>query len=555
MPDESTLSRTDFLKSMVLGVMAAGLPAASLADPTEPQAQNPSAQPNITLDDLRSFAKIAGLEFTPAELERTLKDIQNDRAGYAGLRQACNDYNLTPMNVYRAPGYDKLGPVKIDVKTAKVTLKRPTKDEDIAFLTVAELGHLIRTRQITSVELTKIYLARLKQFGPKLVCIAALTEELALKQAAEADKEIQSGKIRGPLHGIPYGIKDLFAIKGYPTQWGTAAFKGQVVEDNCTVFEKLTAAGAVCVAKLSLGALAMNDNWYGGRTKNPWNPAEGSSGSSAGPASAMAAGLVAFSIGTETSGSIVSPSGRCRVTGLRPTFGSVSRAGGMTLAWSMDKVGPICRTAEDAALIFAALLGADPKDYGSLDRPFQYATPKDLKGWKIGVLGSRDTEYAKMLGSLGAQLSEFRLTKQVPGLDAIISVEAATMFDTITRNGKLNLVTENDWPAIFRAARFVPAVEYAQAERGRTLLVQIFEEAFAPFDLVLASGIAGPLIYNSNLTGHPQIHVPFKPDEKGGYTSFSLLAKPFQEHKLIGAAHLIQMKTEFYRLRPDLSKL
>jgi Asp-tRNA(Asn)/Glu-tRNA(Gln) amidotransferase A subunit family amidase len=377
-----------------------------------------------------------------------------------------------------------------------------------------------------------------------------------LRQAAQADAEIMAGKYRGLLHGIPYGIKDLFAVKGYPTQWGTAAFRGQTVDENCAVFEKLTSAGAVCLAKLSLGALAMNDNWFGGRTLNPWNPKEGSSGSSAGSASAMAAGLIAFGIGTETSGSIVSPSLRCRVTGFRPTFGSVSRFGAMCLAWTMDKVGPICRTAEDAAIVLSALLGRDGRDLSSVDRPFKYRSPRDLKGIKIGVLGNAITsDYAKMLESFGAILGEFKLPRVPNGLDNIISVEGATMFDQITRDGKLNQVTENQWPQFFRSARFIPAVEYAQAERVRMKLFRDYEAAFSPFDLVLASGSAGPMIYNSNLTGHPQIHVPFKPDDKGGYTSFSLLAKPFEEHKLIGAAHLVQMKSGFYRIRPDLSKL
>lgn len=431
-------------------------------------------------------------------------------------------------------------------------IKRPLSDEDIAFLTVNELGHLIRTKQISSTELTKIYLERLKRYGNRLLCVVTLTEELALRQAKAADEEIAKGKYRGPLHGIPYGIKDLFAVKGYPTQWGTEAFKGQVIDENCAVFEKLEMAGAVCLAKLSLGALAMNDNWFGGWTQNPWNSKEGSSGSSAGSAAAMAAGLAAFAIGTETSGSIVSPSQRCRVTGLRPTFGSVSRFGAMCLSWSMDKVGPICRTAEDAALVLEALLGRDERDMSSIDRPFQYSTPKDLKGVRIGVLGSQDTEYAKMLTSLGATLGEFKLPTAPAGLDAIISVESAAMFDAITRDGKLNLVKENQWPQFFRAARFIPAVEYAQAERARTKLFRDYEAAFSPFDLVLAAGTAGPMIYNTNLTGHPQIHVPFKPDDKGGYVSFSLFAKPFQEAKMIGAAHLVQMKTGFYRLRPNL---
>jgi Asp-tRNA(Asn)/Glu-tRNA(Gln) amidotransferase A subunit family amidase len=545
------LSRSEFLKMSVLGVMSASAAPAALAQvQTKP---DPNA---ITIEDLRSFAKISGLAFTQPELEQVLKDIRTDRAGYEALRAATDDYFLTPPTVYRIPGVvDELRSTKVDVRASKVSPARPQRDEDLAFLTVNELGQLIKSKKLTSTELTKIYLARLKEYGPKLLCVVTLTEDLALRQAKAADEEIASGKYRGPLHGIPYGIKDLFAVKGYPTQWGSEAFRGQVIDDNCAVFEKLEQAGAVCLAKLSLGALAMNDNWFGGRTKNPWNPAEGSSGSSAGSASAMAAGLIAFGIGTETSGSIVSPSQRCRVTGLRPTFGSVSRFGAMCLSWTMDKAGAICRTAEDAALVLAALVGRDERDLSSIDRPLEYRPRKDLKGWKIGVLGSRETEHAKMLASLGAELGEFKLPPTINGLDNIISVESAAMFDGITRNGRLNLVKENTWPQSFRAARFVPAVEYAQAERARLILFRSYEAAFSEFDLVMGNGVAGPMIYNTNLTGHPQIHIPFKPDDKGGYTSFSLFAKPFEEAKMVAAAHLVQMKTEFYRLRPDLSKL
>ena len=555
MRDDSTLSRADFLKAMALSVAMAGSGFA-VADQLARQGAPAAQLPPLTLDDLKAFAKIAGLTFTDAELQQVLRDIASDRAGFRAVREATNDYALVPPNVYRIPGVvDELGEFKVNIRTDSLRPTRPSSDEDLAFLTVNELGFLIRNRRLTSTEITRVYLERMKRFGNRLLCLVTLTEDLALAQAKKADEEIAAGKYRGPLHGIPYGIKDLFAVKGYPTQWGTEAFKGQVIDENCAVFEKLDLAGAICIAKLSLGALAMNDNWFGGRTANPWNPTEGSSGSSAGSASAMAAGLVAFAIGTETSGSIISPSQRCRVTGLRPTFGSISRFGGMCLAWSMDKVGPICRTAEDAALVMGALLGRDERDFSSIDRPFEYRTPKDLKGWKVGVLGNRDTEYAKMLVSLGATLGEFKLPRVPAGLDAIISVEAATMFDEITRNGRLNLVKENQWPQFFRAARFIPAVEYAQAERARTKLFRDYEAVFSEFDLVLAGGGAGPMIYYSNLTGHPQIHVPFKPDEKGGYSSFSLFAKPFEEAKMIGAAHLVQMQTKFFRLRPDLSKV
>lgn len=546
MAKQSTMSRADFLKALVLSTMAAGS-RMSLAQNAAP------AQPaNPTLDDLRGFARVAGLSFTDEELERVRRDIATDRAEFAELSKIGQDYGLVPPTIYRAPGYDSLGPPRVDVRIAKATPKRPKSDEDIAFLTLAELGHLLRTRQITSTELTRIYLDRLRKYDPKLLCVVTLTEELALKQAEQADREIASGRIRGPLHGIPYGIKDLFAVRGYPTQWGTAAFKGQVIDENCAVFERLTEAGAVCLAKLSLGALAMNDNWFGGRTKNPWRLSEGSSGSSAGSASAMAAGLVAFAIGTETSGSIMSPSQRCRVTGLRPTFGSISRYGGMCLSWTMDKVGPICRTAEDAALVLAALVGHDPRDVCSVDRPFFYRTPRHLDGWRIGVVGDREASYVRALADLGATVTEFRPPRAIAGLSAILTVEAASMFDAITRDGRLSLVVENEWTQIFRAARFVSAVDYALAERARTRLIEQYRAAFEPFDLVVGAGNGGAMIYPTNLTGHPQIHVPFELRSDGTYVGCSIWAHPWEEAKLIGAAHLLQERTAFYRQRPAL---
>lgn len=542
---DSHFSRADLLRSALAGVLAGAIPAAAMGQVSDA----------LTIEDLRGFAKVAGLKFTDAELLQALKDLADDRIGYEGVRALTAANGLTPSTVFRVWNADEPRPAAIDVKASPTNPDRPKRDEDVAFMTVVELGALIRAKKLSSLELTKIYLDRLKVYGPKLLCLVTLTEELALKQAAQADAEIAEGKYRGPLHGIPYGLKDLFAVKGYPTQWGTAAFKDQTIDEDCAVFEKLTAAGAVCVAKLSLGALAMNDNWFGGRTKNPWNPKEGSSGSSAGSACATAAGLVAFAIGTETSGSIVSPSSRCRVTGFRPTFGSISRYGAMCLAWSMDKIGPICRTAEDAALVFAAILGRDPRDAASVARGFRYRPRRDLKGLTVGLIGKEDQPFAKMLAKLGAELKPFKIPASPPGLGAIIGVEGAAMFDEITRNGRLNLVTENGWPAIFRAGRFIPAVEYAQAERARTLLVRAYREAFEPFDMVAGPGTNGAMIYTGNLVGKPQIFSPFDVDAAGAFSGFSLLGKPFSEGDLAAAAFAVQRQTGFYRKRPDLSSL
>jgi Asp-tRNA(Asn)/Glu-tRNA(Gln) amidotransferase A subunit family amidase len=507
----------------------------------------------VTVGDLKSFAKIAGLTFSETEYAEILKSIKEQQDGYQSLRKQNLQNSQVPVEAYRVSGSDGFKNQTIKVTPARVKFKRPKSDEDIAFLTVVELSHLIQTRQISSLELTTLYLKRLKEFGPKLLCVVTLCEETALAEAKQADQELLAGKSRGPLHGIPYGIKDLFAKKGYPTQWGTAAYKGQVIEEDAAVVTKLREAGAVLVAKLSLGALAMNDVWFGGKTLNPWNPKEGSSGSSAGSASAMAAGLVAFTIGTETSGSIVSPSQRCRVTGFRPTFGSVSRYGAMCLAYSMDKVGPICRTAEDAALVFAALLGQDSRDAGSIARPVIYSSPKNLKGMRVGILGSPPAEALDILKAAGAELSPCKAPETMDGLDLIIAVEASAMFDRLTRSERLALVTENGWPAFFQAGRFIPAVEYVQAQRARTILIDRWKKAFAEFDVVIGSGIAASLIYDGNLTGYPQLFVHLRPTTTG-YSSVSLLAKPWEEAKQISAAHVLQAKTQFHRLRPDLSK-
>jgi Asp-tRNA(Asn)/Glu-tRNA(Gln) amidotransferase A subunit family amidase len=539
------LTRSDFLRAMVGSAAVAALPAGLRAEKMPLDA--------VTVGDLKSFAKIAGLTFSETEYAEIIKSIKEQQDGYQSLRKQNLQNSQVPVEAYRVSGSDGFKNQTIKVTPARVKLKRPKSDEDIAFLTVVELSHLIQTRQISSLELTTLYLKRLKEFGPKLLCVVTLCEETALAEAKQADQELLAGKSRGPLHGIPYGIKDLFAKKGYPTQWGTAAYKGQVIEEDAAVVTKLREAGAILVAKLSLGALAMNDVWFGGKTLNPWNPKEGSSGSSAGSASAMAAGLVAFTIGTETSGSIVSPSQRCRVTGFRPTFGSVSRYGAMCLAYSMDKVGPICRTAEDAALVFAALLGQDSRDVGSIARPFIYSSPKNLKGMRVGILGSPPAEALDILKAAGAELSPFKAPETMDGLDLVIAVEASAMFDSLTRSERLALVTENGWPEFFQAGRFIPAVEYVQAQRARTILIERWKKAFAEFDVVISSGIAAPMIYDGNLTGYPQLFVPLRPTTTG-YSSVSLLAKPWDEAKQISAAHVLQAKTQFHRLRPDLSR-
>ena len=427
--------------------------------------------------------------------------------------------------------------------------------EDMAFETVANLGSLLRARKITSLALTKMYLDRLKRYDSKLHFVITLTEERALAQAKKADEEIAAGKYRGPLHGIPWGAKDLLAVKGYPTTWGAGGFEHQSFGEDATVVQRLDAAGAVLVAKFSLGALAMGDKWFGGRTRNPWNPEQGSSGSSAGSASAVSAGCVAFAIGSETLGSISSPSTRCGVTGLRPTFGFVPRTGAMALSWTMDKLGPITRSAQDCALVLEAIHGPDGKDASVAAADFRWDAGLDWKKLRIGYLKSefdppeplklaetkpnetaeekkkREERNAEMkmsrarrdydrrfdlaaldkLRAMGVTLIPVELPKlPYDAMTPLLTAEAAAAFDDLTLSGRDALLTEQgveDWPNNFRIARFYPAVEYIQANRARTLAIQQVSALFEQVD-VIVTPTTGTQLVATNLTGHPALIVP-----------------------------------------------
>ncbi|PYS68627.1 MAG: amidase, partial [Acidobacteria bacterium] len=420
----------------------------------------------------------------------------------------------------------------------KVELPAFKSVDELAFATVPQLAELIRTRKITSTDLTKMYLARLKRFGPKLLCVVTLTEELALKQSAAADAEIKRGKYRGPLHGIPWGAKDLFATKGIKTTWGAEPYRDQVIDYDSTVVERLDAAGAVLVAKLPMGALAQGPRWFGGVTGNPWVPddaQQGSSGSSAGPASATAAGLVGFSIGTETLGSIISPSSTCGCAGLRPTYGRVSRYGAMGLSWTMDKIGPICRGVEDCAAALSAIYGPDGKDITVGDAPFNWNPDVNISGLRIGYLKAefegtgftpnneqqrqqqeqRRVAYKAAIEALekaGAKLTPIELPRFSAGsLRFILTAEAAAAFDDITRDGRVNQLSgqnQGDWPNSFRTSRFIPAVEYIRAQRARTLLMHEMEKLMSQWDVFVSPAPGSASLLVTNLTGHPAICVP-----------------------------------------------
>jgi Asp-tRNA(Asn)/Glu-tRNA(Gln) amidotransferase A subunit family amidase len=447
------------------------------------------------------------------------------------------------------------------------TLNIPKNIDDLAYYSVRQLAALIRSRKISSVELTKFFLARLKKYDPQLHCVVTLTEALAISQATQADAEIASGKYRGLLHGIPYGAKDLLAKKGYKTTWGSVPYKNQLLDYDAVVIQRLEKAGAILCAKLTLGELAWGDVWFGGTTKNPWNLSRGSSGSSAGSASAVAAGLLPFAIGSETLGSIVSPSSECGDTGLRPTFGRVPRTGAMALSWSMDKLGPISRTVEDCAIIFNAIYGKDGKDLTIIDAPFKFdATKKDLKGIKIGYLKkdfegkytgkTQDSLTLVTMQKLGAELIPFELpTLPSNDLSFLLTVESAAAFDELTRSGKDDLMVrqiKNAWPNAFRAARFVPAVEYIQANRHRTLLIQAFHRQLKNIDVYLSPAFASRNLTMTNLTGHPCVVLPngFRPE--GRPTSITFMGKLLGEGKLLQVAKIYQDATDFHLKHPKL---
>ncbi|MDQ7064290.1 MAG: amidase [candidate division KSB1 bacterium] len=531
--------------------------------------QEEREEPVIKAEMVKQAEKLIGLEFTDAEIDSMLDGLNRNLRSYQALRKVSLDNSVPPALLFNPiPKGKKLETRQKPIRWSKVNAPEAPDDlEKLAYASVAELAELIRTRKITSVQLTQMYLNRLKKYGPKLQCVVTLTEELAMEQARRADAEIAAGKYRGPLHGIPYGAKDLLAVKGYKTTWGAMPYKDQIIDQTATVVKKLEEAGAVLVAKLTLGALAWGDVWFGGKTRNPWNLEQGSSGSSAGSAAATAAGLVAFSIGTETWGSIVSPSTRCGVTGLRPTFGRVSRAGAMALSWSMDKIGPIARTVEDCAIVFEAIRGPDGIDQTVVEVPFNYDPNVKFSELRIGYTKSlferdyrgkgNDAKTLETLRKLGAKLIPIELpdTYPVRSLSFILSAEAAAAFDELTRSNRDDLLVrqiKNAWPNVFRTSRFIPAVEYIQANRIRTLVIEELDRLFEAIDLYVVPSFGGNNLLMTNLTGHPCVVVPNGFDDKGSPTSISFIGDLFDEATVLAVAKAVQDATDFHRKHPPL---
>ena len=441
----------------------------------------------------------------------------------------------------------------------------PENREELCFYSVAELSVLIKNRKITSEELTKLYLDRLGRYDSKLHCVITLLGDRAMEQARAMDEEIREGKYRGPLHGIPYGVKDLLALKNYPFTWGSPIYREQIADFTSPVIEKFDDAGAVLVAKLSLGELAWGDVWYGGMTRNPWNIETGSSGSSAGSASATAAGLVAFAIGSETWGSIVSPSTVCGVTGLRPTFGRVSRTGAMALSWSMDKIGPICRTAQDCAIVLKAIAGTDGIEPVLADIPFNANLKKDYKLIRVGYVKdyfnekysfkANDSIALETLKNMGVELVPVTLPENLPveALSIILDVESAAAFSELTltnRDDEMVRQIKWAWPNFFRKARFVPAVEYIQANRIRTKLIEEFSKLFEQVDVIVTPSFVGNQLLMTNLTGHPALSVPNGFSDEGLPTSFTFIANWYNEQDLVVLGKAYQDETKLYRKIP-----
>ena len=515
----------------------------------------------VTPELIQQSEWIAGITLSEEDRKSVADAVQRDQRKFELLRKVDLKNSVPPaLSFFAAPPQE--APAKIDRSeiqpfATETAVEKPAAEEDLAFLPVTKLAALLRAKKVSSTELTKLYLARLKKYDPLLKCVVTLTENLALKQAQRADEEIAAGKYRGPLHGVPWGAKDIIAVPGYKTTWGAGHYQDQSLDVQATVARRLEEAGAVLVAKLTVGTLALGDEWFGGMTRNPWNPEEGSSGSSAGSTSAVVAGLVGFALGSETLGSIVSPCRRCSASGLRPTFGRVSRFGCMTLSWSMDKIGPIARSLEDCALIFGAIHGSDPGDITAVDRPFAWPPQTEVKSLKVGFFeGNRPAEEQRaheVLKGLGVALVPMKLPQKYPvgPLTVILDTEAAAAFDDLTRAGVREGIGK--WGTTFRQGQFVPAIEYLRACRVRTLVMREMEEAVAGVDAY----VGGDDLVLTNFTGHPTVILPDgdRPGSPSGQPgTLAFTGRLFGESKLLALAHAYQQASGAHLKRPPLEK-
>jgi Asp-tRNA(Asn)/Glu-tRNA(Gln) amidotransferase A subunit family amidase len=578
----------------------------------------------ITGDMIDKAAALADVKIPDEDKDMMLESLNNMTKGYDAIYALHMKNDIAPAILFDPvlPGmkFDtERRPLRLSAAPAVHASGAPKNLEEVAFYSVRQLSELVKSKKVSSTALTEMYLTRLKRYDPMLKFVITLTEDRAKAKAKEADREIAAGKYRGPLHGLPWGAKDLLAVKGYRTTWGAGGFQEQEIDADATVVQRLDAAGAVLVAKLTLGALALGDKWFGGMTRNPWNPKQGSSGSSAGSASATAAGCVAFAIGSETLGSISSPSTRCGDTGLRPTFGMVPRTGAMALSWTMDKLGPLCRAVEDCAIVLSAIHGPDGKDRTVKDVAFNWDGGADWKKLRVGYL-AKDFELQppqpeqqpkeeknlteaekKKRSDDAAQQAAFRAMREydhkydlaavaklramgvnlvpleLPKLPyrpmvVMLEAEAAAAFDELTRTGRDKLLTsqgKDDWPNTFRTSRFIPAVEYIQASRARTIAMEQVAKVFDQVDVIVAPTNSTQLVV-TNLTGHPALILPngfrgddaphpkldengdLQPGGPGTPVSLTFLGHLYGEAKLLALAKAYQDATDFHLKHPAL---
>jgi Asp-tRNA(Asn)/Glu-tRNA(Gln) amidotransferase A subunit family amidase len=523
-----------------------------------------------SIKEVQKSLKYYDLSYTDPEIDSMLDGLNQNKELYYNMHRFYPANDLTyPFAFIPAPG------MKIPTEQKGISfgvlghVELPLNRNDLAFYSIKELHSLLLNKQITSVELTRFFIDRLKKWGDTLQCVITLTEDIAMQQAQQADDDFKKGNFRSMLQGIPYGLKDLFAVKGTKTTWGSTPYKDQVIDEDAFVYTQLKNAGAVLCAKLSMGALAYDNKWFGGATKNPWNLRQGSSGSSAGSAAATSAGLLPFAIGTETWGSIVSPSTRCGVTGLRPTFGTVSRSGAMVLCWSLDKIGPICRNAEDAAIVFATIHGTDNKDPGAtVKSAFNYNGK--IADWKKLRIAYAENYFRR----LPADAAEWKVIETYRSLGAdvkavtfpdstiypfnimgtVLNSEAAAAFDELTRNNRDDLIERQDknfWPNIFRTARTIPAVEYINANRFRSQLCKDLNVFMKDYDVVIVPSFGGNQLAMTNLTGNPVVCMPSGFNKNGAPLSITLVGNLYDEATILAVAKAFQDKTEHHKKHPE----
>lgn len=528
-----------------------------------------SSKNDFSKKDVKRSQKLIGIDFDKKYIDTLYPYLQRNKEGFDSLRKYTLDYDVVPavrfdplpMNFTPKPqsGFPEWEiPNNIDI---------PENKADLAFYSIPQLASLIKNKKISSLELTQFFVERLKKYNDILQCTITITEEMALEQAKTMDTELANGKYRGILHGIPYGVKDLMAVEGYKTTWGAAPYRDQQIDMTATVVQKLQDAGGILVAKLVSGSLARGDVWFDGKTKNPWDTTQGASGSSAGSGSATSAGLVPYSLGTETLGSILSPSTRNGITGLRPTYGRVSRHGVMSLSWSMDKVGPMTRSAEDCAIVYSVITGKDPKDGMTTDFPDGFEPNKDYKSLKVAYLKNdieKDSSLSKKnldnavkkFEDMGISLHAVELPKDVPynSFDIILRAEAGAFFDDMVRAEEVDKMVEQHQRSranSLRQARFIPAVEYIQANRQRQVLIEKMQAVMKDYDVLISPSSGNRLSIITNLTGHPAISIPTGLDKKKHPTSITLISNLYDEASILLLAKAFQDQTDFDEMHPE----